>query len=77
MADSEDNSIAVPAGAPAWITTALVEQTIRVWQPYYVHPLTVDDALGIMQAAGRLIEVLSCENPSHETICRPRSGQQS
>jgi hypothetical protein len=52
---------AVPAGAPAWVTKQLVEQTLRVWQPYYTHPLTVEDAIDIMQAVGQLVRVLSCE----------------
>ena len=49
----------VPAGAPAWISAELIEETLRVWQPYYANPLTVEDALDIMQAAGQLVEVLS------------------
>ena len=77
MADSDNKPIVLPVGAPRWVTTALVIETIRGWQPYYAHPLTVNDALDIMQAAGQLVGILSRENLSYETICCPRSGQQS
>jgi hypothetical protein len=50
---------AVPAGAPAWVTAELIQETIRVWQPYYADPLTADDALAIILGVGRLFEVLS------------------
>lgn len=53
----------VPAGAPAWVTEELIEQTIRVWQPYYPDPLTTDDAVAIIQGVGRLIDVLSKGSP--------------
>lgn len=46
----------VPAGAPSWVDAQLIEQTIRVWQPYYAEPLTPEDALAIIQSVGRLIE---------------------
>lgn len=62
MANSENKSIVVPPGAPAWISAALIEETLRVWQPYYAHPLTVEDAIDIMQAVGQLVTVLSCES---------------
>lgn len=53
----------VPDGAPAWVTLELLEQTIRVWQPYYSDPLTPETALAIIQSVGRLIEVLSEGSP--------------
>jgi hypothetical protein len=56
-------SKSVPAGAPAWVTLELIEQTIRVWQPYYADPLTSDAALAIIQSVGRMIEVLSEGSP--------------
>ena len=52
-------AVEVPAGAPAWITSELVEKTIRVWQPYYADPLTPEDALAIILNVGRLFDVLS------------------
>lgn len=59
------------------MTSELVEQTIRVWQPYYASPLTIEDAVDIMQAAGQLFDVLAEGDQRHETVCRARSGQQS
>jgi hypothetical protein len=45
------------------VTLELIEQTIRVWQPYYADPLTSDAALAIIQSVGRMIEVLSEGSP--------------
>lgn len=53
--------ISVPAGAPNWVTPALLDHTVRVWQPYYATPLTPEDALAIIQSVGCLIEVLAGE----------------
>lgn len=49
----------VPAGAPSWITGELIQQTLRVWQPYYATPLTLDDALAMLLNVGRLCGELS------------------
>jgi hypothetical protein len=49
----------VPRGTPAWISIELIDHTIAVWQPYYARPLTVDDAIGIIEGTGRLLEMLS------------------
>lgn len=51
----------IPRGMPAWIDAELIEHTITVWQPYYAKPLTVDDAIAIIEGAGRLMEMLSRE----------------
>ncbi len=67
----------VPPGLPAWVTAELIEQTIVVWQPYYANPLTVEDAVDIMQAAGQLLKTLAIEDQCHEAVCRARAGQQS
>ena len=45
-------------GLPAWISSELIEDTIRVWQPYYEQPLTVDDAIQILLCVDRLVDVL-------------------
>jgi len=45
-------------GLPAWITPELLALTVEVWQPYYHTPLTTDDAIGILQNVGRLVDVL-------------------
>lgn len=55
----EDANCIVPVGTPAWITPALVEATIRTWQPYYKTPLTIDDAIEIIRSAGLLFDVFS------------------
>ncbi len=66
----------VPPGAPSWVTAELIEQTLRVWQPYYQDPLIPEDAMEMIMAAGRMIDVLSCGG-GHEAIRRPGAGQQS
>jgi hypothetical protein len=49
----------VPAGTPDWITAELIEATIRVWQPYYVEVLTPEEAVTMIQTAGRLYQAFS------------------
>ncbi|MCK4376250.1 MAG: hypothetical protein KAX19_13005 [Candidatus Brocadiae bacterium] len=51
----------VPSGAPEWVTAQLLEEAIEVWQPYYEHELTVEDALEITLSVGRLGDVISAE----------------
>ncbi len=65
----------VPAGAPAWITPELLEQTLAVWQPYYDKTLTADDALGMILDVASLFAVLS-EGDRREAISRIGAGQQ-
>jgi hypothetical protein len=55
-------AVVLPPGTPAWITLALVQQTIRTWQPFYDSPLTLEDAVGILANMGRLFKVLSKES---------------
>lgn len=62
MANSEPQRVAISLGAPAWISAELIEETMRVWQPYYADPLTVEDAIGIMQAVGQLVQAISSES---------------
>lgn len=52
-------SITVPAGTPDWITSELIEATVRTWQPYYTTLLTTDDAIEIIRNAGLLCDALS------------------
>lgn len=56
---SDASSSIVPAGTPDWITVELIEQTIRVWQPYYPHLLTPEEAVTMILNVGRLFDVLS------------------
>lgn len=52
-------AIALPQGTPAWVTPQLVERTLRVWQPRYASPLSVDDAVTMILAVGRLYDVVA------------------
>jgi hypothetical protein len=54
--------VAVPAGAPRWVTPELLADTLRVWQPYYGR-LTSEDALGIILNVGSLLDVLRSNRP--------------
>lgn len=49
----------VPAGTPDWITAELIEETIRVWQPFYVELVTPEEAVAMILSVGRLYGVLS------------------
>lgn len=52
----------LPAASPAWISAELVRRTLETWQPYYGRPLTIDEAIDILQNVGRLIDHLGgCE----------------
>ena len=55
----EDARNIVPAGAPDWITTELVEETIRVWQPYFKDVLTPEEAVTMIRNVGWLFQALS------------------
>ena len=55
----EDATSIVPAGTPDWITADLIEQTIRVWQPYYQAVVTPEEAVTMILSAGRLYQALS------------------
>lgn len=56
---SPDGGLAVPEGAPRWITPALIRETITAWQPLYRDSITVDEAVMILTRVGQLFEVLS------------------
>jgi hypothetical protein len=53
------SSAAAPIAAPPWVTPELIDQTIRVWQPYYAHPLTANDAIAMILNVGTLWRALS------------------
>jgi hypothetical protein len=55
-------TVEVPGGAPQWVTAELLQEAIEVWQPYYDHELTVEDALEITLSVGRLADVISMED---------------
>jgi hypothetical protein len=54
--------IAVPAGAPRWVTPELLADTLRVWQPYYGN-LTPQDGLSIILNVSNLFDVLRRSRP--------------
>ena len=58
-----DAKCIVPAGTPEWITAELIERTIRIWQPYYQHVLSPEDAVIMIRNVGRLYEALSSGIP--------------
>jgi len=53
--------LAVPPGAPPWVTAELIEHTIRVWQPYYANRLTPHDALAMILNVGTLVQAIIAE----------------
>lgn len=60
--DSEEKpSVTLPPGTPDWVTVALVEQTLEVWQPRYETPLSVEDAVRILVGASRLFRTLAAD----------------
>jgi hypothetical protein len=48
----------MPPGAPAWVTTELIAETIEAWQGDCDHELTAEDALEILMLFDGLISVL-------------------
>lgn len=42
-----------------WITPDLIRSTVRVWSARYGRPVTEAEAVTILLAAGRLLEVLT------------------
>jgi hypothetical protein len=53
---------AVPPGSPAWVTPKEIEDTLRVWQPYYQQLLTAIDALEMLINVRNLLDVMYPEN---------------
>lgn len=49
----------LPPATPKWITPELVELTLRTWQRYHAHPLTVEDAIDMIRNAGRMFDAFS------------------
>ncbi len=56
---ARDRATALPPGTPSWVTMELIQETIRVWQPLYKTPLSLDDAVTILGNVGRVFSVLS------------------
>ena len=45
-------------GLPGWVTAEWLQETVRVWQPYYKDPLTIRDAAEIITSWDRLLTLL-------------------
>jgi hypothetical protein len=67
--------IQVPPGAPAWVTSELIEHTLRVWQPFYRDQLIPEDALEIIRSIGNIVDVLT-SGADHEAVRRISSREQ-
>ena len=57
-AEREDGHGRSARTVPDWITPELIDETIRVWQPYYREPLTRQDAIEMLSDISRLVAVL-------------------
>lgn len=58
LQQDEAASVVDPAGLPAWITPELIEETVKVWQPYYQSQLAAGDAVEILTSVGYLLSAL-------------------
>ncbi len=67
------SDLPVDSALPAWITPELIEDTIRVWQPYYATALTPQDAITIVRDLGRLLDVL-CRNETSKSQRKHADG---
>jgi hypothetical protein len=52
-----DQSTAAERALPRWITPELIDDTLRVWNPYYRGQLVREDAVEILRNASRLLDV--------------------
>lgn len=65
----------LPPGAPAWVTAELLANTVAVWQPYYLDPLTDQAALDLVLGVGRLFAALGDIDENPQEIPSSRPGQ--
>jgi hypothetical protein len=57
---SQGDESGAATAAPAWITPALIDLTLRIWQPFYKKAqLTTQDAVQILLNVGRLFGAFS------------------
>jgi hypothetical protein len=68
--------VAVPNGAPSWVTAELIEHTLEVWQPFYANQLIPDDALEMIMGVDQLFGVMS-RAIKNETLSSTGKSQQS
>lgn len=53
-----NRKLVLPKGTPAWITPELVRLTLEVWQKHAAEPLSVEDAVAMIQNAAELMLAL-------------------
>ena len=58
-ADREDGHRRSARTVPEWITPELIDETVRVWQPYYTHALSEQEAVDILCSVSRMVEILA------------------
>lgn len=71
--------VAIPSGAPPWVTVEDILETIQVWQRYSEEPLTSDDALAILVNVRKLLELVvrdSGHEELQEAVCCVGAGEQ-
>lgn len=75
LTHDQPTSVVVPAGAPGWITSELIEHTQKIWQPFYDHPLIPEQVVEIIMGVGRMFEVLSIGD-DNEAVRRTCESEQ-
>lgn len=66
----------VPPGAPSWVTADLIDQTLKVWQPFYAHQLIPEDALEMIVGVDQLFSMVS-RDFRNETLRSSGESKQS
>lgn len=51
---------------PTWISDALIEETMRVYQPRYQEPLTEEDAVAMLLFVGALYDLFGATGANTE-----------
>lgn len=49
----------IPRGTPEWITSSIVEKTIKIWEKRAGIPISSEEAVGIILRVSTLMDVLS------------------
>lgn len=63
-----------PPGTPQWVTAELLADTLAVWQPFYSHKLTEQDALEMLRSAAHLLEALGDDDEIAPQVRSPGAG---
>lgn len=57
---------------PDWVDEGLIQETLKIWQPYYQKALTYEDAVAILITVSRLCVELEYDNGHDQELCRSR-----